>query len=157
MRLSVQTRPAKLRANIIMGLSNRVFMNICSLGFPHMFMWGVNICSWAHEHMLLFYGYSVREFLVFLFLPSLIHITGLKPLFAGHLKDVRDEQCPSRYPHILAHIYSYCIVMWGLEEEKVRETWGRTKDPHVPSALCTSAFEMGHVSMWGTFSTVNKN
>ena len=36
--------------------------------------------------------------------------------------------------------------------KNVRETWGRTKVPHVPSALCTSAFERGYVSMWGTFS-----
>ena len=63
----------------------------------------------------------------------------------------------STWDHILVHIHSHCMVTWGLEEEKVRETWGRTKVPHVPSALCTSAFQRGHVSMWGIFSTVNPN
>ena len=43
-----------------------------------------------------------------MFLPSLVHIAGLKPLYTGRLKDVRDKQCPSRYPHILGHIHSYC-------------------------------------------------
>ena len=36
--------------------------------------------------------------------------------------------------------------------KKVRETWGRTNIPHVPSALYTSAFEMGHVNKWGISS-----
>ena len=50
------------------------------------------------------------------------------------------------YPHLFTSQVSnpYLQGIW--------RTWGRTKVPHVPSALCTSAFERGHVSMWGTFS-----
>ena len=44
------------------------------------------------------------------------------------------------------------IIMWVTSSKKVRETWGRTNVPHVPSALCTSASERCHVNMWGTFS-----
>ena len=33
-------------------LENGVFMNICSWGFPDMFIRGGNLCSLAHEHRL---------------------------------------------------------------------------------------------------------
>ena len=33
-------------------LENGVFMNICSWGFPDMFIRGGNLCSWANEHRL---------------------------------------------------------------------------------------------------------
>ena len=41
-----------------------------------------------------------------LILPSLFHITGFKPLCTGHLLDVRENELPSPYPHILDHIHS---------------------------------------------------
>ena len=44
------------------------------------------------------------------------------------------------------------IEMWVNAPRNGRETGGRTEVPPVPSALCTSTFERGHVSMWGTFS-----
>ena len=44
------------------------------------------------------------------------------------------------------------IRMWVTCFKNVRETWGRTNVPHVPSTLYTSAFERFYVSMWGTFS-----
>jgi hypothetical protein len=84
-------------------------------------------------------------------LPSHIHIEPFKPLCTGHLKNVRENECPSRYPHILGRTYFHPKMAWGLEAKKVRETWGITKVPHVPSALCTSAIARCHVSKWGTF------
>ena len=54
--------------------------------------------------------------------------------------------------HSDMHLNGYVYRMWALEEENVRETWGRMNVPHVPSALYTSAFERFYVSMWGTFS-----
>ena len=54
--------------------------------------------------------------------------------------------------HSDMHLNRYAYRTWGLEDKNVRETWGRTNVPHVPSALCTSAFERGHVSMWGISS-----
>ena len=84
-------------------------------------------------------------------LPSHIHIEPFKPLCTGHLKDVRENECPSRYPHILGRTYSHPKMVWGLENKKVRETWGRTDVPHVSWALCASAFEACDVNKWGIF------
>ena len=88
----------------------------------------------------------------FHFYPHLLTPQASSPYMQGRLKNVRDKQCPSHYPHILGHIHSYRILTWGLEDKKVRETWGRKNIPHMPSALYTSAFERCHVSMWGIFS-----
>ena len=43
-------------------------------------------------------------------------------------------------------------MMWRHKAKKVRETWGRTVYPHVPSALCTSAFARGDGTKGGIFS-----
>ena len=41
------------------------------------------------------------------FLPSHTHITSFKPLCVGRLRDVRENESPSRYPHISGHIHSH--------------------------------------------------
>ncbi len=50
-------------------------------------------------------------------MPSHTHVTDLKPLCTGHLKDVRDNQCPSRYPHILGQIHSNRIDVRARREK----------------------------------------
>lgn len=71
-------------------------------------------------------------------LPSHIHIEPFKPLCTGHLKNVRENECPSRYPHILGRTYFHPKMAWGLEAKKVRES----KCPsHAMSPLC--------IGIWG--------
>ena len=84
-------------------------------------------------------------------LPSHFHIEPFKPLCTGHLKNVRENECPSRYPHIFGRTYFHPKMAWGLEAKKVRETWGRTDVPHVSWALCTSAFQTYNGRKGGTF------
>ena len=37
-------------------------------------------------------------------IPSHTHMTSLKPLYTERLRHVRENESPSRYPHILGHI-----------------------------------------------------
>ena len=110
------------------------------------------MCKVQRKTLFFFY---FRAKVSWLILPSLFHITSLNLWCTGHLTDVRDEQCPSHYPHSLGHIHSLRKMAWGLEAKKVRETWGRTVYPHVSLAHCTSALEPRHVKKWGTFWCIN--
>jgi len=81
--------------------------------------------------------------------PSHGPVIPFNPLCTGRLKDGRENKCPSRYPPFLGPIHSIRKVMWVCQVENGSETGVRTDIPHVPSALCTSAFEEGGGSMWG--------
>ena len=73
-------------------------------------------------------------------LPSLTHITGLNTLCTGHLKDVRDKQCPARYPHILGHIHSHHIDV-RVRREKSE---GDVRENECPS----HAFSPLQIGLW---------
>ena len=49
--------------------------------------------------------------------------------------------------------FTIYIIRWRMRVENVRETWGRTNVPHMPSVLCTSALKACHVKKWGIFSS----
>ena len=55
-----------------------------------------------------------------LILPSHTHMTGLNPLCTGHMRHVRENESPSRYPHILGHIHSHHIVSERIRLPNVR-------------------------------------
>ena len=76
------------------------------------------------------------------FLPSHFHIEPFKPLCTGHLKDVRENECPSRYPHILGRTYSHPKMVWGLENKKSE---GDVRENGCPSRVLSPLC----IGIWG--------
>ena len=82
---------------------------------------------------------KIKEFVTFpdfawlSFLPSHTHITSLKPLYTGRLRYVRENESPSRYPHILGHIHSHYIVTGQIRECSKRKSEGDVRENKYPS------------------------